>query len=119
MTEAPIPCSKAGCPHSGVIATLSGRDADLAEWRSELRADIKEIKATLQMVELLKSEHGYQKESIGRAFNRLETLEQHRSDMQQFIARVDGMTRMAWALWTLLTGGLGLALFKLFQVGGA
>ena len=108
--------SKGYCAHADTITSLANRDLEVSAWRQEVRADLKEIKAATAGIELLRVEHNHHKEAMNRAFGRIESLETHRSEVTQFIARVQGMTALAWALWTILSGGLGLALFKLFQL---
>ena len=107
---------KGYCVHADTITALSHTDREVGAWRTELRADIKDIKQAVSGIEILKTEHGYHKEALNRAFVRIEGLETHRTEVQQFIARVDGMRAMAWALWTLLASGVGVALIKLFSL---
>lgn len=107
---------KGYCTHADTITGLANRDLEVSAWRQEVRADLKEIKAATAGIELLRVEHSHHKEAMNRAFGRIESLETHRSEVTQFIARVQGMTALAWTLWTILSGGLGLALFKLFQL---
>lgn len=107
---------KGACQHADLLTSLANRDHELSPWRQELRADIKDIKLAVQGIETLKVEHGHHKEALNRAFTRIEGLETYRIEVQQFIARVDGMRAMAWALWTLLASGVGVALVKLFSL---
>lgn len=107
---------KGACQHADLLTSLTNRDYELSHWRQELRSDIKDIKMAVQGIETLKVEHGHHKEALNRAFSRIEGLETHRTEVQQFIARVDGMRAMAWALWTLLASGVGVALVKLFSL---
>ena len=101
------------CSYADTILALVNKDEHLSSWREELRADVKDIKKTVEGLEVLKIEHGHTRESLTRAFNRIATLEEHKSDMERFIAKVEGMTSLAWVLWTILTSGVGIALFKI------
>lgn len=104
------------CSHADTISALVNKDEHLSSWREELRTDVKDIKKTVEGLEVLKIEHGHTRESLTRAFNRIEVLEEHKGNMEKFIAKVEGMTSLAWVLWTILTSGVGIALFKIFQV---
>ncbi len=55
-------------------------------------------------------------EGLGRGLGLAQQF-RNQAQEQQFIARVDGMRAMAWALWTLLASGVGVALVKLFSLG--
>ena len=108
--------AKGYCSHADTISALVNKDQHLSSWREELRTDVKDIKKAVEGMEVLKIEHGHTRESLTRAFNRIELLEVHKSNMEKFIAKIEGMTSLAWVLWTILTSGVGIALFKIFQV---
>jgi regulator of replication initiation timing len=100
----------------------------------EMRTDLKEVKSVVQITGAMQIENTHMKESLTRAFARIEKLEAekaHDQDVDEVIARVralersketydaflnqvQGMKHLAWALWTILAGGLGLVIVKLF-----
>ena len=108
--------AKGYCSHADTISALVNKDQHLSSWREELRTDVKDIKKAVEGLEVLKIEHGHTRESLTRAFDRIEILEAHKSSIEKFVARIEGMTSLAWVLWTILTSGVGIALFKIFQV---
>jgi hypothetical protein len=102
------------CPHAGAINRLIAREEDSADWRQELKSDIRDIKEAMLEIRDIKADQVHAKMAIERAFLAINALDKHKTEMQMFISKVDGMTKMAWALWTILASGLGVALFKLF-----
>jgi hypothetical protein len=116
MSNPPPPVCVPGapCPHTGVINKLVARGEDSNEWRQDLKADIREIKDAMLEIRDIKADQVHAKIAIERAFVEIGNLKNHKGEMEKFIAKVDGMTSLAWALWTILASGLGVALFKLF-----
>ena len=113
----PTSCSSASggyCQHSDTVSRLLAKDYETSEWRKELKSDIRDIKDAMLEIRDIKADQVHAKMAIERAFLEIGSLKAHKGDVEKFIAKVDGMTAMAWALWTILASGLGVALFKLF-----
>lgn len=111
---APVCVPGSPCPHTAVINRLIAREEDSSDWRQDLKTDISAIKTAMLEIRDLKADAVHSKMAIERAFLEINSLQSHKGEVEKFIARVDGMTAMAWALWTILASGLGVALFKLF-----
>jgi hypothetical protein len=108
-------CTPGGpCPHVTDINRLLAKDVETSEWRKELKADIRDIKDAMLEIRDIKADQVHAKIAIERAFIEISSLKEHKGEVEKFISKVDGMTAMAWALWTILASGLGVALFKLF-----
>lgn len=132
-------CGITTCPHESAIARLTQQDSTLVEMLRDVRDDMKEVKATVQIVKVLELENKHTKETLGRAFTRIEALEAQkaatgtvseferrlnaietsREAYDAFINQFKGASRLAWLLWTVMAGGLGVVIFKLFLMSGA
>jgi hypothetical protein len=111
----PVVCNpNVPCPHATAINRLVARDEDGSVWRNDLKTDIVAIKNAMLEIRDLKADSVHSKMAIERAFLEINSLQKHKGEVERFISKVDGMTAMAWALWTILASGLGVALFKLF-----
>ena len=133
-------CSpNAVCPHESSIAKLQHSDDTLMTILKEVRDDIREMKGSLSAIPTMMVEATHMKETVSRAFTRLEVLEKERAhggdvaaliarvkeletakdNYDAFINQVQGMKTMAWALWTILAGGLGVVIYRLTSIVGA
>lgn len=108
--------TKGWCQHSDAITTVLHKQTEFSEWRMELKADLKDIKESLHLIQQLRSDQGYSREATTRAFQRIEALEKGHLEFQHFIDKVDGMRTMAWILWVVLTSGVCVSLVKLFAM---
>lgn len=129
-------CSTQSCAHDTAIAKHDASIDTLAKYLEEMRSDIKEMKNVLQVLSAVQVETTHTKESLNRAFGRIEALEREkahdddvsslekrifsleeaRKDYDAFINQARGMKTLAWALWTILASGLGLVIVKLFVI---
>jgi len=114
---APATCNThVPCPHSTAINRLLARDEETTIWRQDLKTDIGAIKSAMLEIRDLKADAVHSKMAIERAFLEINSLQKHKGEVERFISKVDGMTAMAWALWTILGSGVVVSLFKLFMV---
>jgi hypothetical protein len=102
------------CPHATAINRLVARDEDSSVWRQDLKTDISAIKNAMLEIRDLKADSVHSKMAIERAFLEINSLQKHKNEVEKFISKVDGMTAMAWALWTILGSGVVVSLFKIF-----
>lgn len=76
------------------------------------------ILAQITRVAILEEKHSSSAADINRAHLYVANLEKQVNELSKevrdFISQAKGMSRMAWAVWTLLSGGLGMMLAKLF-----
>lgn len=131
--------SGASCQYAVPIANLEQQDELLIAMLTEIKVDMKEVKTAIQAIRTIETEARHTGEALGRAFNRIETLErekahanaadalerriekleQARESYDAFINHVRGMKTMAWVLWSVLAGGNIAVLIKLFGGAGA
>ena len=108
--------TKGWCQHSDTLTTVVHKQSEINEWKHELKADLKEIKESLHVIQQLRTDQTYAKEATTRAFQRIETLERGQMQFQHYLDKLEGMKTMAWILWLVLTSGVGVALAKLFAM---
>ena len=131
-------CAGDKCPHDVTISRHGAAIEMLTTMLQEMRTDIKEVKNVVQVLGAVQIESAHMKESMTRAFSRIEVLEREKAHDHEldavvtrvvvlekakesydaFINQVHGMKTMAWLLWSVLAGGLGLVIFKLFVLVG-
>jgi len=131
-------CSPDKCPHDVTITKHSSSIDLLTSLLQEMRGDLKEVKNVVQVIGSVQIEATHAKESMNRAFNRIESLEKERAhdhdleavvvrvkaledakeNYDAFINQVAGMKSLAWVLWSVLAGGLGVVILKLFVISG-
>ena len=131
-------CHSGQCPHESSIAKLQQVDETLMTMLREMRDDLREMKGSMAAIPTMIAEAGHMKETIARAFSRLEVLEKDRAHgddvaalmvrikeleaakdgYDAFINQVEGMKAMAWALWTILAGGLGVVIYRVTAMAG-
>ena len=78
----------------------------------ELRLELKEIKSNTQIVNTVVNDQTYYKDSLSRAFHRIETLEEKNEGFVAIINKWDGARRLAWILWTIMGSSVALLLLK-------
>lgn len=93
------------------LAHLEGR---LDTTVNEIHSDIKDIKDTLKTLSNISIKMDYQKEAIDRAFARIEQLEAFKLRADALFNQFIGLKFFAYGLWTVLAGGLGTVLLKVF-----
>ena len=131
-------CTADKCPHDNTIAQQGAALSTLTQLLNEMRTDLKEVKSVVQVIGMVQVETTHQKEALTRVFARLETLEKEKAhdhevdalsdritDLETakesydaFINRVEGMKSLAWMLWSVLAGGLGIVILRLFVMAG-
>jgi len=130
-------CSIDKCPHESKINSLQNNHDNLVTLMREVRDDVRDVKTNVLTIRTLEVEHTHTKETMGRLFSRVEVLERERLHVDDldtmttrivtekaresydaFVNQVQGMKQLAWALWTIMAGGVGLLIFKFMQVTG-
>lgn len=66
-------------------------------------------------VAVLEEKHTSQSQALGRAFQKIETLEGHIDDLSSFKNRAEGMARMAFVLWSALGISVGAIAVKVLS----
>lgn len=109
------------CKHEGKIAMLEQRDAMIMDALSELKGKTDLILLQVTKVAVLEVNHGHQSEALGRAYSRIEKLEEGAADLatetREFMNTMNGMARMAKWMWSLMGGSLGLMMLKMLFGG--
>lgn len=104
------------CPQVSNITDLQQNMAVIMSLLTELRDDMKTVKLTVATIATLELEHRHQKEALDRAFTRIKELEDKIMKHQTEFDQIRGMKSLAIGLWTILAGGLGLVIVKVFEV---
>lgn len=81
---------------------------------SEIRLELREIKSNTEVFQRLSIDHAYNKDSISRAFSRIEKLEVKQEEYNAMINQWKGARTLAWTVWTILGSGVGLLILKVF-----
>jgi uncharacterized membrane protein len=131
-------CTPDKCPHDSTIFKHASALEMLTQTLAEMRGDIKEVKSVVQVIGAVQIESAHMKDSLARAFSRIEVMEREKAhdheldaviirvkDIEKaterydaFINQVEGMKSLAWVLWSVLAGGLGVVIMKLFVMTG-
>ena len=81
---------------------------------SEIRLELREIKSNTEVFQRLSIDHAYNKDSISRAFSRIEKLEVKQEEYNAMINQWKGARTLAWTVWSILGSGVGLLILKVF-----
>jgi hypothetical protein len=131
-------CTPEKCHHDSTIAKHAGTLELITTTLNEMRSDLKEVKTVVQVLGAVQIENAHMKESLTRAFSRIEVIEKEKAHDHEldaviervvklegakeaydaFINQVIGMKTLAWVLWSVLAGGLGVVILKLFVITG-
>lgn len=113
--DCPIPSGQA-CPHSSTINVNQTQLAVILDRLNEVRDGMKALKNSVAQIATLEQGHAYHKEALSRAFDKITELEKvteaHENEFSQF----KGMKQLAIGLWSLLAGGLGVVILKVFSL---
>ena len=106
------------CKHEGTIAGLIHDRDDLKKSMEAVSTKLDLILAQITKVAILEERHNGSTQDINRAHLYIANLEKEvkslSQEVREFISESKGMAKMAWIVWTLLSGGLGLMLAKIF-----
>lgn len=106
--DCPLPTERM-CPHTGTISTTQAQMNVILDALHDIKADVRELK---NIAPDIKSQH----EALGRAFGEIEKLEKKLAEHEGVLLQFEGMKKLAMALWTVLAGGLGLVILKVFSL---
>jgi hypothetical protein len=99
------------CPHLSRIAKLETQFDYLAPLINKMDGKIDQVILGLSRVEVLESKHFGHGEALGRAFERIESVEQESLNTSKALAdllsQIKAITRLAVVLWTVLGGAVG------------
>lgn len=79
-----------------------------------IQSDLKDIKQSINLVNTLAIKMDYQKESIDRAFLKINELEKFQVKSEALFNKFDGLKVFAIVLWAVMGSSVAAALFKLF-----
>lgn len=99
---------------SKLESRLEHLETRFGSFMDELRVELKEIKANTQIVNTVVNDQTYYKDSLHRAFDRIEKLEAKHDDYDAMVHRWEGARSLAWVVWTIMASGIGLLIFKVF-----
>ena len=106
------------CKHESTIIGLTHDRDDLKNTMRDISTKMDLILAQMTKVVVLEEKHLNSTADINRAHLYIANLEKQVGELSRevrdFISQAKGMSRMAWVVWTLLSGGLGMMLAKLF-----
>lgn len=105
------------CKHEGVIQTLL-HSRDAAQKTLEgVSTKLDLILAQITRVAILEEKHSNSAADITRAHDKIAVVEQELEtlsrEVRDYMAYSRGVTRTAWAIWTLMGSGLGAMLLKI------
>lgn len=99
---------------SKLESRLEHLETRFGSFMDELRVELKEIKSNTQIVNQVVNDQTYYKDSLSRAFSRIEKIEDKHDEYDAIIHRWEGARALAWVVWTIMASGLGLLMFKVF-----
>lgn len=106
------------CKHEGTIGGLIHDRDDLKKSMEVVSTKLDLILAQITKVAILEERHNGSTADINRAHLYIANLEKEvktlSTEVRDYISESRGMAKMAWALWTLLSGGMGMMLAKIF-----
>lgn len=106
------------CSKEGVIAGLMHDRDELKKTMDGVSTKLDLILAQITKVAILEERHNGSTADINRAHLYIANLEKDvkglSTEVRDFISHSKGMAKMAWVVWTLLSGGMGMMLAKLF-----
>lgn len=115
------PDCRTDCKHEGKIAMLEQRDQMIMDALTELKGKTDLILMQVTKVAVLEANHSHHAEALGRAFTRIEVLENSiktvSEETKAFMHTMQGMARMAYWVWGLMGTGLGTMLIKVMFGG--
>jgi len=119
MTEPPLVERRVkDCNKEAILAGLAHDRDDLKRAMVGVNDKLDLILAQLTKVALLEERHSNSTADINRAHAYISNLEGEvkslSDEVRAFINESKGMAKMAWIVWTLLSGGMGMMLAKLF-----
>lgn len=107
-----MPCAD----HDGRLKLIERSHEDARRTMEGVSTKLDLILAQLTKVALLEEKHANSTADINRAHLYINNLQADvkvlSREVRDFISQAKGMSRLAWALWTLLSGGVGAMLIK-------
>ncbi len=111
--------SDCDCIHETRISNLEAQDSTIKESLNKFENKLDLILLQISKVAVLEANHGHQNEAIGRAFERIESVEKTLADVNRFVHRTEGMAKMAYILWGALGSGLVMLAIKVMFFMGS
>jgi hypothetical protein len=106
------------CTKEVVITGLMHDRDELKRTMEGVSTKLDLILAQITKVAILEEKHSNSTADINRAHLYIANLEKDvktlAEEVRAFISESKGMAKMGWAVWTILSGGLGLMLAKMF-----
>ena len=100
------------------LTKLEGRiehlETKVDDFLTELRSELKEIKLNTSQLQTLSLDYTYIKESMSRAFHRLEKAEDQIDNIDGFIHQFEGAKKLAWVLWSIMGTGIIAVISRVF-----
>lgn len=111
LLERRKPCD---CKHEGDIQMLKSNETSMQKALDGVNMKLDMILAQITKVAVLEEKHTYQGEALGRAFNKLGTMENELHELDRFRHRTEGMAKMAWILWVAIGSAVFALALKVF-----
>jgi hypothetical protein len=106
------------CKHESTLAGLSHDRDSMKQTLEAVSTKLDLILAQITKVAILEERHTNSAAEINKAHYNINQLKSEvdvlSKEVREFINQTKGMTKMAWAIWTILSGGMGMMLAKLF-----
>jgi multidrug resistance efflux pump len=106
------------CKHESTLAGLTHDRDSMKQTLEAVSTKLDLILAQITKVAILEERHTNSAVEINKAHSNINLLKTEvdvlSKEVREFINQTKGMTKMAWAIWTILSGGMGMMLAKLF-----
>lgn len=97
-----------------VEARLQNLEGKFEGFLGEIRSELKDIKANTSVFNNVVIDHQYSKDSLNRAFTRIEHLEEANEELDALINQWRGARALAYFLWSVMGGSILAILAKVF-----
>lgn len=81
---------------------------------AEIRSELKDIKTNTAVFNNVVIDHNYHKDSLNRAFVRIEKVEQKYEDLDALLNQWRGAKALAYTLWTVMGSTIIAIVIKVF-----
>lgn len=116
MTEKQQAFHHGDCPFIGPVSELKVQVQHITKAVDELKEDMEEIKKALSSIKSLSDSQILFEKAVERAFLKIDTHEKIIQEHEKALNQFYGMKTLAVGLWTVLAGGLGVVLLKVFSL---
>lgn len=97
-----------------VESRLQNLEGKFEGFLAEIRSELKDIKTNTSVFNNVIIDHNYHKDSLNRAFKRIEKLEEKEKDYDSMIDQIKGARSLAYFLWSIMGGTILAMVVKVF-----